>query len=135
MLQLAFSSTMKDGFDEDALSRLVSHCRRNNIRAGVTGSLVVGGNRFAEIIEGEESEISSMFGAICRDQRHHAIVLLGRRLTDERVFPDSPLGLQIIAPLGPAMSLSQMARLLRDDVRQRPLFAPLNRYASILAAA
>lgn len=135
MLQLAFSSTMKSGFDDAALDQLVQYCREQNEQLGLTASMVVGGNRFAEILEGDEEAVAKIFGRICRDERHHAIVLLGRRLTDVRAFPDNPLALQRIAPLGPSMSLSQMARLLREDVRQRPLFAPLNRYASILAAA
>ena len=135
MLQIAFSSTMIEPLDDTELSQLVEQSRTYNHSVGISGSMVVGGNRFASMLEGEEQEISALFGRICRDPRHHAIVLLGRRMTDHRLFADHPLGLERLAPIGPSMSLAQMAKYLGEQNSHEVLYSRLHRYASVLAAA
>ena len=135
MLQLAFSSTMALPMDMAEIDALVARIRGINAQAGITGSMIVGGNRFAEIMEGEEQAVTAAFGRVCRDKRHHAIVLLGRRRIDMRSFPDTAMAFSQIAPLGTAMSLSTMAGMLRDEAAHQKIYRLLRQYASVLAAA
>ena len=92
MIQLAFTSCSVGPLSEARLHGLIAECRANNRRHGITGVMVAGGNRFAEIIEGEEAVIRPLFGRICHDDRHHAIVLLGQGRIERRSFGGHPLG-------------------------------------------
>ncbi|NNC48662.1 MAG: BLUF domain-containing protein [Sphingomonas sp.] len=135
MLRLAFSSIMAEPMDGAAIDDLVARCRDYNTETGITGSVIVGGNRFAEIIEGDCEEVTATFRRICRDRRHLAIVMLGKRETDVRLFPGKPLDYDQIAPLGSMMSLAQMARELRNVKAHASIYKPLRQYSSFLAAA
>lgn len=135
MLRLAFSSIMAEPMDGPAIDDLVERCRELNIETGITGSMIVGGNRFAGIIEGQSDDVTAAFRRICSDSRHRAIVLLGRRETDVRLFPGKPLDYDLVAPLGSVMSLAQMARELRTVKAHASTSKSLRQYSSFLVAA
>lgn len=135
LLRLAFSSIMVEPMDGPTIDDLVERCRDHNIKTGITGSMIVGGNRFAGIIEGESEKVTAAFRRICGDNRHRAIVLLGRRETDVRLFPGKPLDYDVIAPLGSGLSLAQMARELRTVKTHASTSNSLRHYSSFLVAA
>ncbi|WP_265529522.1 BLUF domain-containing protein [Sphingomicrobium marinum] len=135
MLQLAFSSIMVEPMDAPTLDEVVARCRAHNMKMGITGSMIVGGRRLAGIIEGESNDVTSTFERICRDRRHRAIVLLGKRKIDVRHFPGQPLAHKQIAPSATPMSLARMVRSLREEKAHGSIYKPLRRYSSILAAA
>lgn len=100
ILQLVYISTMRAPLTYPECSAILASSRSNNRVAGVTGLLVVGGNRFLQLLEGPEEAVEERFDVISRDPRHFAVVLLDKRLTDKRQCPDWAMGYQASAARG-----------------------------------
>lgn len=85
MRQLVYISSIKRHAPVDP-EAILAQSRRNNARAGVTGLLFFDGKRFLQALEGEEPLVEDTFQRIRGDGRHHAIVVLSDRITDDREF-------------------------------------------------
>jgi hypothetical protein len=70
-------------FDE-----LYAHAARFNAQAGITGALLYLDGRWAQILEGEYSAITSLFDRITRDSRHERVTLDYVIETEARLFAD-----------------------------------------------
>jgi hypothetical protein len=46
---------------------------QHNARAGITGLLTFHAGRFAQVLEGPESEVRALLGRIIADPRHHSV--------------------------------------------------------------
>jgi hypothetical protein len=68
------------------LGTLFSAARRNNKRAGVTGALLLTGNWFVQVLEGDEATVRSLYDTIAKDPRHDSVTLLDSGDVAERVF-------------------------------------------------
>jgi hypothetical protein len=86
MLQLLYISSSKLGQPPIDLDALLQQCQTNNRRDGVTGLLYTDGRRFLQVLEGAKDTIDDTFLRILADPRHHALVLLSRRLIAQREF-------------------------------------------------
>lgn len=67
------------------LGAIFSSARSNNKRRGVTGALLVWHDYFVQVLEGDESEVRSLFEAIDHDPRHERVAILDEKVA-ERVF-------------------------------------------------
>ena len=121
----------------DELADLFARSRSNNERRNITGALLLSGQWFVQVLEGDEGDVRSLFATIQRDPRHDGIELLFEERTGTRAFarwsmakvamPDSdiPLIAQIseIAPATGRQMTAPMKRLLdrmREAVDQGP---------------
>ena len=86
MFQLVYISSAKDVVSAQALAEILAVSRRNNVRADVTGLLVVGGRRFLQALEGPEQAVLATYARIQNDPRHRACVLISSRTVPERAF-------------------------------------------------
>ena len=86
LLQLTYISTRSQEIEVSEVDRILSISRLNNRRASVTGFLLYNGRRFLQHLEGPSEAVEETYERISRDPRHHALVLLGRRDVEERVF-------------------------------------------------
>ncbi len=68
------------------LADIFTTARRKNRRLGVTGALVISGDAFAQVLEGEESVVRELYATIDRDARHEDLVVLEEQLVAGRVF-------------------------------------------------
>lgn len=85
-----FSRCCIDGPDdkiEHDVQNLLAVTRARNIRLGVTGSLLYMDGCFAQILEGKESDLDTLYTHICKDRRHTNVTLLNRRSLSQRAFP------------------------------------------------
>lgn len=74
------------------IDNIVAAARRNNSEIGVTGMLLVGPNRFAQILEGEAAAVGKTLRRILADPRHDAVQVMDMRLVPERRFEDWAMG-------------------------------------------
>lgn len=74
--------------------KLMQSCQRNNTQVGVTGVLYYNGSSFIQVLEGGRIEVSWIFHRICKDPRHHNIVLIECASVPKRLFPNWSMGLQ-----------------------------------------
>ena len=66
--------------------RLLAHSFLNNQKHNITGLLIYKNKQFAQVIEGDEDSIESIWGKIQRDTRHKDIQLLSIEPIDNRSF-------------------------------------------------
>ena len=91
-LQLVYISTMRQPISPAECEAILAASRRNNPRRGITGLLVVGGNRFLQLLEGAEAAVEACLDTIRHDPRHFALVVLDKRFVAERQCPDWAMG-------------------------------------------
>jgi hypothetical protein len=87
LMQLIYAST-PFGFDSPTLNNILSTARRNNLRDGITGSLICRADLYLQMLEGPRAAVTSRFHRIMDDDRHLDVVLIGCRDTKTRLFPD-----------------------------------------------
>ena len=68
------------------LGSLFSTARRNNKRAGLTGALLLTGDWFVQVLEGEEATVRAVYDTIARDPRHDQVALVESGPVPARVF-------------------------------------------------
>jgi len=73
---------------EAALANILSISRKNNVGQGITGALVLYEyrNRFAQVLEGAEPAITSLYEKIKADSRHDNVKIIESGTVPERVF-------------------------------------------------
>ena len=139
VFQLMYRSRDRLSAEErwDELADLFARARSNNERRNITGALLLSGQWFVQVLEGDAAVVRSLFATIQRDPRHDGVELLFEERTSTRAFahwsmaqvamPDSdiPLIAQIseIAPASSRQMTAPMKRLLdrmREAVDQGP---------------
>ncbi len=68
------------------LGEIFTTARRKNRRLGVTGALVISGDAFAQVLEGEESVVRELYATITQDARHDRLEVLEEQHVDGRTF-------------------------------------------------
>lgn len=68
------------------LGTLFSAARRNNKGAGLTGALLLTGDWFVQVLEGDEPTVRALFDTISKDPRHDSVTLLDTGEAVDRVF-------------------------------------------------
>jgi hypothetical protein len=67
--------------------RLFTRARSNNMRAGITGALLLSGPWFVQTLEGDEVSVRALFGRIQHHPRHVSVSLLEAGPGHQRAFP------------------------------------------------
>jgi len=75
------------GFDDLALSGILTTAQRNNLRDGITGTLICREDLYMQLLEGDRPAVEAAFDRIRRDDRHTDIVPLVQEMTSQRLFP------------------------------------------------
>ena len=86
-MQLIYASR-PFGYDDLALTGILSTARRNNLRDGITGALICREDLFVQLLEGNRDAVTQTFARILRDDRHTEIITLLSDDRDARLFPD-----------------------------------------------
>lgn len=90
MLSLLYISRSRlTGDDPDRqLSDILATAISRNLRSGITGALVSTGKDFAQVLEGDESDVVGVMGSILLDPRHDHVRIISRETVSERSFPN-----------------------------------------------
>jgi len=97
MIELIYVSKASVRFTEKELNELLSKARNNNTKKGLTGLLLYDGKgTFIQALEGEESDINTLYNKIKKDDRHSRVNVLWRKEIEQRGFPDWKMGYQNI---------------------------------------
>ena len=90
--RLIYCSTIN--FDEthvpftSEIQSILERSRSHNPTRGITGALMTGGSRFAQVLEGTLSDLVGLYGRIARDRRHREVLLLAIEPVGHRHFQD-----------------------------------------------
>ena len=88
LVELSYLSEAISDMSFLGLMRLLKSARVFNQKNGVTGILFYDNQQFAQVIEGERTNIMKVWKRIQEDKRHHRIGLLEIKEISERSYPD-----------------------------------------------
>ncbi len=92
--RLIYRSTCTDKFmPNEALRELVGRSSEHNRPAGITGLLVLTGDRFLQVLEGPEDAVNDLYARIIPDKRHHDLRLICYEPIGDRYFDDWSMSL------------------------------------------
>lgn len=74
------------------IEAILATAHRANPGLGLTGMLLWADTRFAQLLEGPADSLDLMYARLRADPRHEDLVLLSRRGTPRRLFPDWTMG-------------------------------------------
>ena len=102
------------------LGSLFSEARSNNKKQDITGALLVHGDWFAQVLEGSEEPIRTLFDRIQQDGRHDNVWSMARVSADGE--PDIPMiahkdGIAPAASRGTTPAQEEVLDVLRQAVR------------------
>jgi Sensors of blue-light using FAD len=69
-----------------ALGKLFSQARSNNKQRHITGALLVFGDFFAQVLEGDEAQVRALYETIAADARHDHVTLIYTQQNVDRAF-------------------------------------------------
>lgn len=86
--ELIYTSFATIEMDENDLANLLERSREKNVRLNISGLLVSYKREFIQLLEGEKSDIFSLYETICKDERNQQNQLLWDGEIEERSFTD-----------------------------------------------
>ena len=86
--RLIYRSRSLIGADERRaeLGDIFTTARRKNRGLDVTGALVLSGDSFAQVLEGDEAVVRGLYATIREDPRHEDVAVLDEQTVDGRAF-------------------------------------------------
>lgn len=107
--------------------RILEKSRRNNGLDGITGLLWADGERFAQVLEGDEEAVGETMERIRADPRHCDITILHDRIVAERHFGDWSMDLRGPGMVARTDAYDNRMRSALDDASEaiRNVFASL----------
>lgn len=97
LIELCYVSFACDRMNSEELSALLKVSRENNSKKHITGLLLYDGfGTFIQMLEGEKSDVVSLYDKIKMDKRHARIHLLRQSTIQARSFPDWKMGFRKI---------------------------------------
>ncbi len=97
MYYLIYRSEVFNQMPEDELINLLEQSRKRNKTINITGMLLHFDNKFLQLLEGEETDIKTLYADICKDSRHKNVVTLKEGATENRLFPDWSMNFKIVS--------------------------------------
>jgi DNA-binding GntR family transcriptional regulator len=73
---IVYASTANETFSDEDLAELLAESRFTNERLSLTGALLYRNGRFAQVLEGPEEAVRSIYASIVADARHRDIRLV-----------------------------------------------------------
>ncbi len=131
LTRLVYISTTRQPVTDAECRAILEVSRRNNLAAGITGLLVVGGNRFLQLLEGPTEAVEERFDVIHRDPRHFAVVQLDRREVEARQCPDWAMGYVQGGPYRDGQALEDIVAALVAPMEDKYLQAQFTGFAAI----
>jgi hypothetical protein len=95
--ELTVEATMRTA----VLRSIASISQRNNAALGVTGALLVAGDRVVQLLEGEEGCVREVLSRIEADVRHVNVVRLAEVPDGQRSFSEWSMGVRQVPSNGP----------------------------------
>lgn len=112
LLEILYTSELRDEVPAAEVGRLVEHARRRNAEHGITGALLFDGAQFCQVLEGPENAVARLMRRIEADQRHRQVRRVHEAETDVRGFRSWYLGYVQVDDLG---AIGRIATLTAAD--------------------
>ena len=87
LAHLAYVSSRKTNCTEEEIENILSSCKKNNPPLNITGVLISSDTKFIQYVEGESSQLMSLYDKIKKDIRHEKVVMISYSPISEKIFP------------------------------------------------
>ncbi|MEP0191362.1 MAG: BLUF domain-containing protein [Erythrobacter sp.] len=87
MITLTYVSEATNKLLSGDIFKIIETSAKNNSRDGLTGFLIFSDNRFFQVLEGPETEVTALMAKLGEDDRHSNIRILHRNRISKRSFP------------------------------------------------
>ena len=107
LVRLLYASRADDSVTAETLAAILRVSKERNHDSGVTGVLChcASSKIFMQVLEGGRGAVSTLYGRIARDPRHHDVVLLSYEEIGERRFAHWSMGHVNMNRLNPGLLL------------------------------
>jgi len=105
LVRLLYASFPVSNSTAGLVDAILSSCRANNPRMGITGVLCYSDHSFMQVLEGGRDAVSALYGQILRDQRHRDVTLLHYEEVSERSFGGWTMGHVNLERINPSVLL------------------------------
>lgn len=99
---------------------ILREARGHNTQHGITGYLVRGPARFAQILEGPKTEVETLYKKISKDRRHFDLKLLTRKENAARLFAEWDMGFSEIG----SDAVEDLLAMIRKNAEGELTFLP-----------
>jgi hypothetical protein len=104
LVRLLYCSRARDA-SAQAIESILVQARQHNALIGITGILCYGDGIFLQCIEGGRMQVSELYGAIQKDERHKDVALLHYEEISERRFSGWSMGQVNVSKLNQSILL------------------------------
>lgn len=132
MLQIGYFSTARGYQDAAVVHRILTASRRANSLSFITGLLVVGGERYLQVIEGPDQAVETLYRKIEADDRHMAVASFCRRQISERSFRSWSMAFRRQTAVGEPNSFFDVVGGITRDVTDSTLKGQINCFAQVM---
>jgi hypothetical protein len=133
ILQLVYISTMRVPISPPQCEAILAASRRNNARDNISGLLVVGTNRFLQLLEGPPAAVRAAYERIKTDPRHYAAVVLSERMVEQRDCPGWSMG-YVPGGADKRVELQRLVERLAAPIANKNVQAQFTGFAALQAA-
>jgi hypothetical protein len=89
LVRLIYASRSANGaVSREVATAIVAKSIQNNRVSDITGLLVIGGDRFLQVLEGPAGEVDQTFARVSQDPRHTGVTTIAKGPGDKRLFRD-----------------------------------------------
>jgi hypothetical protein len=92
MYHIVYTSSVVGATSEDDLKEILFKSRAKNARHLITGMLLLSGNQWMQVLEGNQEDVATIFNAIARDPRHTNVCKLADGYIKQRAFSEWSMG-------------------------------------------
>ena len=114
LVRCLYASRAAGNLTDDILDDILQQSRQNNPANGITGMLCFTNDMFVQVLEGGRAQVSRLFGAIERDDRHIDVQLLSYGEIIERRFGAWTMGQVNMASVNPSLLLKYLEKAELD---------------------
>lgn len=112
IFRILYTSQCSDKItDESQILEIVEKARENNTSLGITGMLLYIGDKFIQVLEGDEDKVRDLFMKIAADNRHQFVKRVLEGHVKERQFSSWTMGYRILTP----QDLEDLKMINRDS--------------------
>ena len=100
LVRFIYASRSISGVVSNEVARaIIAKSIQNNRVADITGLVVIGGDRFLQLLEGPADEVEATFARIRQDPRHCDVIAISRGHGEKRLFRDWNMAHRQLGPM------------------------------------
>ncbi|MEQ8515253.1 MAG: BLUF domain-containing protein [Chromatocurvus sp.] len=126
LYHLAYVSTLREAMGAADVVELLRIAREYNAARNVTGLLLMRGDSFFQVLEGDRDDVHAIFERVIADPRHHRVEVLFEEPLAEREFGDWRMGFVELDGVD-ISELEGVSDFLSRDADPREMFTQLTR--------